>query len=61
MISFSGDLERIVERAEEFEAKARDIENHVREQEAKVRETEAITLKENAYNIIIYQIISKMF
>merc|ERR1712100_714501 len=32
-----GDLERIIERAEEFEGKARDIETQVREQEGKVR------------------------
>ena len=40
-----GDLERIVERAEEYEGKARDIESQVREQEGKVKETEAITIK----------------
>merc|ERR1712149_59020 len=40
-----GDLERIIERAEEFEGKARDIETQVREQEGKVKETEAITIK----------------
>merc|ERR1712227_607564 len=40
-----GDLERIIERAEEFEGKARDLETQVREQEGKVKETEAITIK----------------
>jgi len=40
-----GDLERIIERAEEFESKARDLETQVREQEGKVKETEAITIK----------------
>ena len=40
-----GDLERIVERADEFESKARDIEGQVRELEGKVKETEAITVK----------------
>jgi len=40
-----GDLERILERAEEFETKAREIETQVREQESKVKETEAITVK----------------
>jgi len=40
-----GDLERIVERAEEFETKGREIETQVREQESKVKETEAITVK----------------
>jgi len=40
-----GDLERIVERADEFETKAREIETQVREQEAKVKETEACTIK----------------
>jgi len=40
-----GDLERIVERAEEFESKGRELESHVREQESKVKETEAITIK----------------
>merc|ERR1711937_26144 len=40
-----GDLERIVERAEEFESKARELGTQVREQEAKVKETEAITIK----------------
>ena len=41
-----GDLERINERAEEFESKTRDLETQVREMETKVRETEAITIKE---------------
>ena len=40
-----GDLERIIERAEEFEGKARDLETQVREMEGKVKETEAITVK----------------
>ena len=40
-----GDLERIIERADEFEAKGREIETQVREQEQKVKETEAITIK----------------
>ena len=40
-----GDLERILERAEEFETKAREVESQVREQESKVKETEAITVK----------------
>merc|ERR1719245_548435 len=40
-----GDLERIVERTEEFETKGREIETQVREQESKVKETEAITVK----------------
>ena len=40
-----GDLERILERADEFESKAREIETQVREQEQKVKETEAITVK----------------
>ena len=40
-----GDLERIIERAEEFEGKARDLETQVREMESKVKETEAITVK----------------
>ena len=40
-----GDLERIVERADEFESKAREIETQVREQESKVKETEAVTIK----------------
>ena len=42
---FKGDLERIIERAEEFEGKSRDLEGQIRELEAKVRETEAITVK----------------
>ena len=42
-----GDLERIIERAEEFEGKARDLETQVREMEGKVKETEAITVKVN--------------
>ena len=40
-----GDLERVIERAEEFEGKARDLETQVREMESKVKETEAITVK----------------
>jgi len=40
-----GDLERIMERAEEFETKGRELETQVREQEAKVKETEAHTIK----------------
>ena len=40
-----GDLERIVERAEEFESKSRDLETQVRDIEGKVKETEAITVK----------------
>jgi len=40
-----GDLERIIERADEFESKARDIETQVRETEGKVKETETITVK----------------
>jgi len=40
-----GDLDRVIERAEEFEAKSRLIETEVREQEVKVKETEAITIK----------------
>ena len=38
-------MERIIERAEEFEGKSRDLEGQIRELEAKVRETEAITVK----------------
>ena len=38
-------MERIVERADEFESKAREIETQVREQESKVKETEAVTIK----------------
>ena len=48
-----GDLERIIERAEEFEGKARDIETQVREQEGKVKETEAITVKVHKLEIIM--------
>jgi type VII secretion effector (TIGR04197 family) len=40
-----GDLERILERADEFESKAREIETQVRDVEAKVKETEAVTVK----------------
>ena len=40
-----GDLERIIERADEFEAKAREVESQVRDQESKVKETEAVTVK----------------
>merc|ERR1711887_384207 len=40
-----GDLERILERAEEFESKSRDLETQVREIEGKVKETEAVTVK----------------
>ena len=54
-----GDLERIIERAEEFEvwaqkilrklcdiqAKINDLETQIREQETKVKETEAITIR----------------
>ena len=40
-----GDLERVIERADEFEGKARDLETQVREMESKVKETEAITVK----------------
>ena len=43
-----GDLERVIERAEEFEAKGRDLETQVRELEAKVKDTEAITIKVSA-------------
>ena len=40
-----GDLDRIVERGDEFENKSRDLENQVRDLEAKVKETEAVTVK----------------
>ena len=40
-----GDLERIIERAEEFENKTGEVETQVRELEGKVKETEAITIK----------------
>ena len=40
-----GDLERILERADEFEVKARELDNQIRELEGKVKETEAITIK----------------
>ena len=40
-----GDLERVIERADEFETKTREIETQVRELESKVKETEAITVK----------------
>ena len=45
-----GDLERVIERAEEFEAKGRDLETQVRELEAKVKDTEAITIKVRQQN-----------
>ena len=40
-----GDLERVYERAEEFETKTRDLETQLREMESKVKETETITVK----------------
>ena len=40
-----GDLDRIIERGEEFETKGRELEGQIRELESKVRETEAVTVK----------------
>ena len=40
-----GDCERIIERGDEFDNKARDLESQVRDLEAKVKETEAVTVK----------------
>ena len=40
-----GDLERIIERAEEFETKIRETETQIRDMEGKVKETEAVTIK----------------
>merc|ERR1711886_9178 len=40
-----GDLERVYERAEEFETKTRDLETQLRDMESKVKETETITVK----------------
>ena len=42
-----GDFERIMERVDDFENKARYILTQLREQEAKAKETEAVTIKQN--------------